>query len=186
MVSFKYNGLISKFDMNSSSPGTRLTAHDFVDRATEPVQDLGPQLNRRKIIQAVKTSPDGISTVDVARIAGLSVPTAKRILAELEKEREVYSRSHTEKRILIWYPNGKIVHQYLEIQRELRGKTYRVTVQESRSGPAVQIQERRFSLLDGEHVEGAIFVDYESVDDLCELLTELKQRYESYESGRLG
>jgi DNA-binding LacI/PurR family transcriptional regulator len=136
------------------------------------------------VLQAVKTSPDGISTVDVARVSGLSVPTAKRVLAELEKEREVYSRSHTEKHILVWYPNGKIVHQYLEIQREMRGKTYRVTIQEGRSGPAVQIQERRFSLLDGERVEGAIFIDYEAVDDLCGLLAELKQRYESYEAGR--
>jgi len=170
--------------MGSRLVPTNLTAHDFVGRSDEPLQDLGPQLHRKKIVQAVKASPDGISTGEVAKATGLSVPTVKRILAELEKEREVYSRSHTQKRILIWYPNGKIIHQYLEVQRELRGKTYRVTVQESRSGPAVQIQERRFSLLDGERVEGAIFIDYESVDDLCALLAELKQRYESYESGR--
>lgn len=181
----KYIVCVCEFDMVSQARITNLIANDFVGPAAGPTEDLGHQLHRKKIIQAVKASPDGISTVDVARVAGVSVPTAKRILAELEKEREVYSRTHTEKRIMIWYPNGKIIHQYLEVQRELRGKTYRVTAQEGRAGPVVQIQERRFSLLDGEHVEGAIFVDYESVGDLCELLSELKRRYESFESGRL-
>lgn len=170
--------------MNSQARTNALTANDFLGRSAELRVDLGPQLNRKKIVQAVKASPDGISTSDIARVSGLSVPTAKRILAELEKEREVYSRSHTDRRILIWYPNGKIVHQFLEVQKEIRGKTYRATVQEGRSGPAVQIQERTFSLLDGERVEGAIFVDYDSVDDLFALLNELKQRYESYESSR--
>jgi Winged helix-turn-helix DNA-binding len=170
--------------MNSQTRATPLTANDFLGRSIQPNVDLGPQLNRKRIVQAVKASPDGISTTDVARVVGLSIPTARRILAELEKEREVYSRSHTDRRILIWYPNGKIVHQYLELQKEIRGKTYRVTVQEGRSGPAVQIQERTFSLLDGERVEGAIFIDYESIDDLFVLLGELKRRYESYESSR--
>ncbi len=169
--------------MSSRLVASNLTAHDFVGRSDEPLPDLGPQLHRKKVAQAVKAFPDGISTGDVATATGLSVPTVRRILSELEREREVYSRSHTQKRILIWYPNGRIIHQYLELQRELRGKTYRVTVQEGRSGPTVQIQERRFSLLDGEHVEGAIFVDYESIDDLCALLDEMKHRYESYEAG---
>lgn len=170
--------------MGSQSRATGLTAQDFVDRPDQAGIDLGVQLHRKKVLQSVKASPDGISTVDVSRTTGLSVPTVKRLLADLEKEREVYSRSHTEKRIMVWYPNGKLVHQYLEIQRELRGKTYRVTVQEGRAGPAVQVQERRFSLLDGEHVEGAIFVDYGAIDELCALLVELKERYEAYESGR--
>lgn len=161
-----------------------LTAHDFLGGSTEHRVDLGPLLNRKKIVQAVKASPDGISTADVARATGVSLPTAKRILVELEKEREVYSRSHTERRILVWYPNGRIVHQFLEVQKEIRGKTYRATVQEGRAGPAIQIQERSFSLLDGERVEGAIFVDYESIDDLLALLSELRHRFESYESSR--
>lgn len=133
------------------------------------------------ILQLVRSHKDGVSTSDVAHGLNVANATAQKTLTELEREREVYSRSHTRRNILLWYPNGRLVHPYLEIFKELRGKTYRVTVQEGRSGAQVQLQERSFSLLSGERVEGAVFVDYNSLEDLIDMLQEIKKRYESVE-----
>lgn len=145
-------------------------------------QEASEDETRRKVLRAVRGCPEGISTQDIARAAGVSPPTVVRILKDLEREREVYGRSHTRRNIMLWYPNGRMVHPFLELFKEIRGKTYRATVQEGRSGPAIQLQERTYSLLHGERIEGAIFVDYPAVDELIELLQQLKSRYESLES----
>jgi hypothetical protein len=78
-----------------------------------------------------------------------------------------------------------LIHPYLELFREIRGKTYRVTVQEARTGPSVQIQERSYSLLTGDRVEGAVFVEFDSLDELIEMLNEIKGRYTTYSSTKV-
>jgi len=165
-----------------SIKSTHLVAEDFLPAGVPMLPPAGEEEKHRRVLQVVKRSVDGASTGSIAEAVGITGPTALKILRELEREREVYSRSHTKRAILIWYANGRLVHPYLELYRELRGKSYRVSVQEGRSGPTVQIQERAYSLLTGERIEGAVFVDYASIDELIDLLQDIKKRYESLDN----
>ena len=134
---------------------------------------------RVRVLRAVRFAGEGVSTSDVARAVEVSSPTVLRVLKDLEREREVYSRSVSKRRILLWYPNGRLVHPYLELFREIRGKTYRASIQEGKAGPALQLQERTYSLLHGERIEGAIFFDYVALDQMIELLNDLRERYDT-------
>lgn len=168
----------------SSPPVAQLSTEDFLGTAIEPdgaIASAPPSPDPRKnvALQIVKSHPDGVTGADIAEALSLSHPTAMRLLRELEREREIYSRQM--RSIQVWYPNGRMVHPHLQAVRELRGKTYRATVQEGRSGPLVQIQERSYSLLHGERVDGAIFVDFAALDDFLQLLQELATRYERFE-----
>lgn len=160
---------------------SRLTAADFLPIGTI-VSPLPVDNDRRvRILHAVKASSDGITTAEVAKLIGVTGPTALRVLRELEREREVYSRAHGPRQVFIWYPNGRLVHPYLELFREVRGTTYRASIQEGRGGPRLQLQERSFSLLSGSRIEGAIFMDVAAVDEMIELLADIKMRFDSFE-----
>jgi len=174
-----------EFSMSSRLKFSQLDASDLTDSPRGEDEVLVPEAADRRtaVLHLVKANPDGTTAPDIARALKTSAPTALRALRELEREREVYSRML--RRIQIWYPNGRLIHPYLELFKEIRGKTYRLTVQEGRAGPSVQIQEQSFSLLHGKHVDGAIFVDYAAVEDLLSAIKELTNRYEAT-SGRMG
>lgn len=140
----------------------------------------GPDLNN-VLLSVVRNAKEGAVTNDVRRAAedmGAKATTSTVLnhLRELEREREVYSRRIGAKGTLIWYPNGRLVHPYLESFLELRDKVYRLTVQEGRSRPLLQIQERSFSLAGGEKIDGAIFIDLDDVEALLQAVQELRNR----------
>jgi DNA-binding transcriptional ArsR family regulator len=171
----------------SSPPVAQLSTEDFVASPEDTdgvitVAPPGPDPRKHVVLQIVKSHPDGVTGADIAAALSLSHPTAMRLLRELEREREIYSRQL--RSIQVWYPNGRMVHPHLQAVRELRGKTYRATVQEGRAGPLVQVQERSYSLLHGERVDGAIFIDYAALDDFIQLLRELAERYERFEENK--
>jgi hypothetical protein len=149
------------------------------DAATElvPESELVGQ-----VLRIVKAHPDGLSTADISRVASVTHPRVTRVLLQLEREREVYSTSFKGGTIKVWFPNGRLVHPCLELFKEIRGRTYRLAVQDARYGNAVQIQERSFSVVSGERVEGAVFVDLRGLDDLIQGLTELKSRFDRMET----
>jgi hypothetical protein len=154
-----------------------LTAQDFLGNVDEENSD--EKSDEGIILQLVKSHPDGISVRDLADYLEVTPKTILKKLRALEAEREIYSKKISN--ATYWFPNGRLIHPYLEFFRELRGKPYRFTIQEGRSGPLVQIQERSFSLLFGEKVEGAIFIELGLVDDLIDSLQDLKNRYADYE-----
>lgn len=171
----------------SSPPVTQLGTEDFIGPPTrlevrQPgvVEGLDPR--KHLVLQIVKGHPDGVTGADIAEALSFSHPTAMRLLRELEREREIYSRQM--RSIQVWYPNGRMVHPHMQAMRELRGKTYRASIQEGRSGPVLQIQERSYSLLHGERVDGAVFVDYAAIEDFIQLLRDLATRYEHFEESK--
>ena len=154
-----------------------LSAQDFVGASRTARKVPSPDGNNlARVLQVVKSSSNGITANAVAKVLGLTRPTVLLSLRELERRREVYPSPSGLGTIRLWFPNGRMVHPYLETFKELRGKTYRFTVQEGRSGPLLQIQERSYSLLQGERVEGAIFIEYASLEEFQEALEQIKLR----------
>lgn len=164
--------------MSSKRRFHELTPSDFFPDEEEEGEEL-PNTTKRRIKKVVKRHPDGVAAPEVAGLVDVAESTARRHLNELKREREVYSRKVSD--TTVWYPNGELIHPYLRFAIDLKGKTYRFSVQEGRSGPLVQIQERSYSLLDGESVEGAIFVEYDELDGFAEALEELRTRFETYQ-----
>jgi hypothetical protein len=170
----------------------RLAAADLSGRSRNPVPEAEPRVGvlapeselMGQVLRLVKAHPDGLSTSDIARAASATHPRVTRVLLQLEREREVYSTTFKGGSIKVWFPNGRLVHPYLEIFKEIRGRTYRMSVQDARYGNAVQIQERSFSVLTGERVEGAVFVDLSGLGDLIEGLSDLKSRFERMDTER--
>lgn len=165
-----------------------LAPHHFLgdaEEGKEPTENDhgagGRRARKEAILQIVKAHPDGIPVSKIADALDASNETVRSALRELEKEREVYHKQHEHGNAQIWYPNGRLVHPYLEVEVEVRGKPYKLSIQEARQGPAVQLQEKSYSLLRGERVEGAIFVPYDSLDDLIESIEQLRDRYENFQ-----
>jgi len=132
-----------------------------------------------KIYKLVKNKPDGISAGEIAKILEITKNTALKALRTLEAEREIYSTKVGN--TLVWYPNGRLIHPYLEIFIEIRGKPYRISLQEGRRGPMLQIQERSYSLLEGERIEGAIFIEYDAIEELIKGISEIRERFSNYQ-----
>ena len=132
-----------------------------------------------KIYKLVKNKADGISAGEIAKILEITKNTALKVLRTLEAEREIYSTKVGN--TLVWYPNGRLIHPYLEIFIEIRGKPYRISLQEGRRGPMLQIQERSYSLLEGERIEGAIFIEYDAIEELIKGISEIRERFSNYQ-----
>lgn len=165
-----------------------LSARDFVGGGGNRLvrSDLRSGDYRSRILRVVKSSPDGVTANTVAKLVGVTRPTALLALRELERAREVYSSPAGLGAVRLWYPNGRMVHPYLELFKDLRGRTYRFSVQEGRTGPMIQIQERSYSLLQGDKVEGAIFVEQACLEDFQEALAELSRRTQAIASTGAG
>lgn len=160
-----------------------LSSHDFVGSGTAHRRTTrSGESHFDQILRVVRGSPNGITANAAGKVVGITRPTVMLALRELERRREVYSSPSGLGTIRLWFPNGRMVHPILDVYRELRGKTYRFTVQQGRSGPVVQIQERSYSLLQGERVEGAIFVEQDCISDFQEALEELKSRHQAIKS----
>jgi len=159
----------------------KLMAYKFLPRNDDLV--FGVSGDKDKVLRIVRSRPDGIGTSDIAKALEISFNTAIKLLRELEMEREIYSVKIG--KATAWHPNGRLVHPYLEIFKEFKGKPYRFSIQEGRSGPIIQIQERSYSLLSGERVEGAIFIEFTELDGLIQALNDLKGRSENLGEGKV-
>ncbi|MEA3144592.1 MAG: hypothetical protein QOG31_1916 [Thermoplasmata archaeon] len=145
-----------------------------LDLAGHSAEDLMAPLS-----QLVAAHPDGVSTPDLAQAVSTTAPTAQKALQLLEKERHIYSRRIG--KTTIWYPNGRLVHPYLQLKKEMRGRIYNFTVREGRAGPTIQVLERSFSVLNGERTEGSIFVETATLKEFIAALEELAERFSLHE-----
>jgi hypothetical protein len=136
---------------------------------------------RTLILQHTRQNEDGTTVSEIAAATGLPRHRIRSILTELEQEREIYSRRIIGSNAILYYPNGKLVHKYLQRSKEFGPQIFKVSFHEGRGGPKMQIQERSFSLLEGEKIEGSIFVDNDSIDGLLMFIGKLKEDFTNFE-----
>lgn len=173
--------------MSSKVSISGLSAANFLGETELAPQPLALEIpaRQRAILQIVKGNP-GLTISDIEdHLNRLGMKAARHTirsdLLELEREREVYSHQARDRSPILFFPNGRLIHPLLKVSRDLRGITYQATVQESKRGPAIQVQERSFSIINGEKVEGAIFVEYAVIDDFISLLQDIKNRFEAHQ-----
>jgi nitrogenase molybdenum-iron protein alpha/beta subunit len=129
----------------------------------------------------VRQNVDGTTIAEVASATGLPKHRVRTILSELEKDREIYSRRLAGSNATIYYPNGRLIHPYLRRQKELGTQIIRVSFHEGRKEePRVQIQERSFTISEGEKVEGSIYIDYTNLPNFIDFLNEMKEAFDNY------
>ena len=121
---------------------------------------------RSLILTYLRQNPEGVTARMVSMHANISITYAKQLLEELSHQREIYKRMVPGMTAVMYYPNGKLVHKYLQVSKDFGTQIFRVSVHEGRKSDRVQIQERRYTLLEGEKVEGSIFIDLKNVAGL--------------------
>lgn len=141
---------------------------------------------RGVVLSFLRQNPDGASTQMVAQAIGLSVSRTRQILDQLVHEREAYDRDIPGVKGKLYYPNGRLIHQYLVESREMGSQIFRFSFHEGTRSPArLQIQERSFSLLGGEKMEGSIYIDTTNTEALIEALTEMVAKYNQFTTGNV-
>ena len=131
---------------------------------------------RSLVLAFIRQNPDGVTLQMVVTDARISPTWGQKVLDDLVHQREIYSRTVPGVKATLYYPNGRLIHKYLQESREAGSQVFRVSIHEGRKGPRVQIQERRYSLLEGEKVEGSIFVDIENVPAVLQLISDVVAR----------
>jgi hypothetical protein len=158
-----------------------ITVSDIIgSNENKEKQPIGTQYN---VLNFVRQYPEGVSIGMVADYIGISNDRARDILHELVLKREIYQRK-IPRSVNLFYPNGKLIHKYLQDSKDFNDQIFRISFHEGRKCPRIQIQERKFSLLEGEKVEGSIFIDYENIGALRVFIDEMLQKFESFQTER--
>lgn len=134
------------------------------------------------VLNYLRQYPDGVTAQMVAEQANISADRARNILKELVLTRDAYSRKLPGIKEMLYYPNGKLLHKYLQDSREIEDQIFRISFHEGRRNPRIQVQERKFTLLEGESVEGSIFIDVDNVWAFIEFFNEMMSRYNTFNS----
>ena len=121
-----------------------------------------------------------ITSQMVSKAADITEERARVILNDLCKQREIYDRRIVGIKNKLFYPNGKLIHKYLQESRELAPQIFRLSFHEGKRTPRLQIQERKYTLLAGEKVEGSIFVDIDSVEGFIEFLEGMLVKFNQF------
>ncbi len=136
---------------------------------------------RSMVLSYVRQNPEGVNVELVRRFASISESRARQILNELVSQRELFTRKLPGVKDHIYYPNGKLIHKYLQDSRDFGNQIFRLSFHEGRRTPLLQIQERRFTLMDGEKVEGSVFVELDYIKPLLDFISEMQTKFNQFE-----
>lgn len=145
----------------------------------ESIEGTGPSGIRTTILNYVRQNPEGVNVAMVAKHIDVSTQRAREVLNELVMRRDLYKRTVSEK-VILYYPNGKLIHKYLQDSKDFGNQIFRVSFHEGTKNPRIQIQERKFTLIEGERVEGSIFIDLDNAIKFKDFLDEMLLKYHTF------
>jgi hypothetical protein len=134
------------------------------------------------ILNYVKEYNEGVTAQMVADCVNLSLSHTRDILDDLCTKRELFKRKVPGIKQSLYYPNGKLIHKYLQSSRDMGDQIFRVSFHEGWKTPRIQIQERKYTLLEGEKIDGSIFIDIKNLNPLMEFLNEMMTQYNTYDN----
>lgn len=132
------------------------------------------------VLNIVRQYPEGITVKAIADFLNLSENRVRDVLDEFVFRREIYRRKVPGSKSILYYPNGKLIHKYLQESRDFGNQIFRISYHEGKKAERLQIQERKFTLLEGEKVEGSIFIDIENIPLLIKFINELDTKFNNY------
>lgn len=105
-----------------------------------------------------KAAVSGVTPSEISRVTRLNVQTARKCLEELCATREAYKLKRN-RTTTIYYNNGRPRHEF-GIERIEDGNTsFEISLAEGADDSLlVHIIEKRFTLLEGEQIEGGVIV----------------------------
>lgn len=129
-----------------------------------------------KIRRAVRRyGEDGITVPEIEEVTDLSQKTIRKHLDTLRHLREVYRQKRTGK-TYFWYPNGTPLHSFGKKRVESGETIIDLQVAEKQDDEYfLHITEKRYSLMEGETVEGAVIIPVDAVEDVKQKLDDLTQ-----------
>ena len=73
-----------------------------------------------------------------------------------------------------------MIHKYLQDSKDFGNQIFRISFHEGTKNPRIQIQERKFTLIEGERVEGSIFIDLDNAMKFKDFLDEMLLKYNTF------
>jgi hypothetical protein len=160
-----------------------ISASDFLGNTNNKRNGGG---TRSLILSYMRQNPDGVTTKMVADMADISDRRARAILNELCNRREIYYRRLSGAKTKIYYPNGRLIHKYLQETKDFGSQRFRISFHEGRREPRIQIQEREFTLLEGESVKGSIYIDLSNIDKFNDFIGEMLVKFYHFQEKEGG
>jgi len=116
-------------------------------------------LNKEVIRRALrKAGMTGATSSEISKITELNVQTARKCLEELCVTREAYKLKRN-RTTTIYYNNGKPRHEYGTERIDDGSTSYEISLAEGADESLlIHIVEKRFTLLEGEQIEGGIII----------------------------
>jgi len=161
-----------------SSKLDEISVSDILGR--ENLEGSGLSGIRSTILNYVRQNPEGVTVSMVSKHIDVSSQRAREVLNELVMKRDLYKRSVSEK-VILYYPNGKLIHKYLQDSKDFGTQIFRISFHEGKSHPKIQIQERKYTLIEGERVEGSIFIDLENAEKFIGFINEMLIKFQTYD-----
>lgn len=156
-----------------------ITISDIIGTSSDD-QEIHERGTQSLALNIVRQYPEGIAAKGVADFLKLSTDRTRSILEELVLRRDIYKRKVPGNKLYLYYPNGKLIHKYLQESQDIGDQIFRLSFHEGRKSPRLQIQERKFTLLEGEKVEGSIFIDLDNIQHLIEFINDIYIKFNQY------
>lgn len=132
-------------------------------------QEIMHEYNRDKVRQALRKAGDrGATSTEISKMTHLAPQTAKKYLEELRAIREAYGLKRN-RTTTIYHINGRPRHDFGFERVEDGNMVFEMSLAE---GPddtlLLHIVEKRFTLLEGEQVEGGVILPIRLIPSIIE------------------
>ncbi len=140
----------------------------------DSIEQLSPE-KRTPIIRSVlkkvlNEHKEGVNASTMSDITGLSVNTVRKHMEHLTAVREAYRKDYGPRHI-VYFPNGKLVHEYSDRTRTIGPSIFSFQRIENIWGQYVYVQERKKDPYSNKTTTvGGVLIERDSIDKFIEVL----------------